>query len=83
VATAADMPPITTRSAIISSGGVLKPVSSSFRSNSLGAQEPWILSTASGALLHWEFAGVVGATNSMVLGVLEVVITFEFRGSTV
>jgi hypothetical protein len=77
------MPSITTRSAIISSGGVLKPVSSSFRSSSLGAQEPWILSTASGALLHWEFAGVVGATDAVVLGALEVIITFEFRGSTV
>lgn len=85
VLTPPDFPNILTRSAITSSGGVCKAVSTqTFRSNTLGAQQPWLSASASGAKLHVEYSGVVGAAPAgLVVGALEVVVTFEFRGSTV
>jgi hypothetical protein len=86
VVTPASMPDIPSRSAIISSGGVLKPVSTpSFRTNTLGAQTDWISAASDGAKVHWEFAGVIGAAqnNPVTMGTVELSITFELRGSTV
>lgn len=85
IITSHDFPVLDSQSRISSSAGIIKPVSSSWKSNTLGAQVDWRNSDAAGALLHFAHAGVVGATATtpVILGILEVDVTFEFRGSTV